>query len=304
MLLLLSSLNAAPKKIHLIWLHDPNHFWEKDWLPEILSEVHCEIDELADTNCEQFLDNSIFIIPDIPSNKCKQHFSRCRAMGLKFGIIHLSDEFYAGSDDFYKHAVFVLRNYWHKKYLNMDNVSFFPLGYTYKFWNNFTGQITDSSHRKYTWSFPGHANKSTRLHMLANMILVPNYFVHDTSVARALASEQYRDLLLDSIFVPCPKGNWNIDSFRVTESLECGCIPIVETHPFDYYAKLLGSHPFPSVYTWDEAPALIAQLLANPEKLEKLRIDCYEWWQNYKKDLKARLALLIETSFASDQFLQ
>jgi len=299
-LLLPNVVEAALDKVHLIWLCNPRDgYWERDWIPEILSELNCEIVEIVDINFEVFLDNTIFIVPGVNSTQYGQHCLKYHEMDLRFGVIHLGDETYRCLTDFYQHAAFVLRNYWHKKYLNAANVSFFPLGYTYEFWNNFTGQIQDSFHRKNSWAFVGFSYRSTRPFMLANMKRVPGSLIHDTALPNTppLASAQYRDVLLDSIFIPCPMGQGNLDSFRVTEALECGCIPIVEKYPLDYFSKLFGSYPFPSVNTWEEAPDLVVAYLSDPEKLERLRMSCYTWWQNYKMDLKKRIAALVEEAF-------
>jgi hypothetical protein len=66
----------------------------------------------------------------------------------------------------------------------------------------------------------------------------------------SLSIEEYRNLFLNTTFMPCPKGCWNFDCFRVCEALECGCISIVEKIPFDYFQRLMGDYPFLAVNTW------------------------------------------------------
>jgi hypothetical protein len=134
--------------------------------------------------------------------------------------------------------------------------------------------------------------------MIQNMRKIPKYYIHETfdfNAPDALSAANYRDLLLESIFVPCPRGWWNLDSFRLSEALECGCIPIVENAPFDYFSRLFGeSYPFPSLTSWNELTRIIRPLLAQPERLEKLRQDCYTWWINYKAKEKEHIAKLVE----------
>ena len=84
----------------------------------------------------------------------------------------------------------------------------------------------------------------------------------------SLSTVNYRQLMLDTIFIPCPTGWWNLDSFRVYEALECGCIPIVEKQPLDYFRKFFPDHPFIAVDSWDQAPQQIKLLMDNPAELE------------------------------------
>ena len=52
--------------------------------------------------------------------------------------------------------------------------------------------------------------------------------------------DKYLDIIKDSIFfVPCPRGNKSVDSFRFFETLESGSIPIVEEED-GYWEKILG----------------------------------------------------------------
>jgi len=91
----------------------------------------------------------------------------------------------------------------------------------------------------------------------------------------------------DSIFVPCPAGWQNLESFRTWEALEAGCIPIVERRPqFDYYAALCEDYPFPSVTDWAEAAPVLEM---SDTDLEALRQRCADWWQERKAALRARI---------------
>ena len=84
--------------------------------------------------------------------------------------------------------------------------------------------------------------------------------------------------------------------------MECGCIPIVEKYPLDYFEKLMGKYPFLAVNSWDEAPALIEKFLEDPVRLEALRAECYAWWLEHKKTLQREIADLVQESFfSSDQ---
>jgi hypothetical protein len=99
-------------------------------------------------------------------------------------------------------------------------------------------------------------------------------------------------VLTDTVFVLCPRGNWNMESTRMSESLEHGAIPILEKgwgdetegQP-DYYRSRcwqMENHPAPTVERWQDAPALMEELLDDPEALDALQQRIIEWWARYK----------------------
>ncbi|HSX04700.1 MAG TPA: exostosin family protein [Rhabdochlamydiaceae bacterium] len=282
----------------MIWQVPKEGFCETDWLKEVLAGI--DFNEIEDGKWSVFKDNSIIIASNDKKKKCKRYYDELAKRKCKFAIIQISDERYAIPDDFYRQATFVLRHYWHENY--GKNVTAFPLGYKSGFLRHFSGkELNDASHRKYVWSFAGQIKKSTRGPMIESMKKIPHYHIYETFTfhdPNALSPENYRALLLNTIFVPCPRGWSNLESFRVYEALETGCIPIVEKDSGDYFGKLLGSYPFPSVESWEEAPALIQNLLANPMELEKLRSHCHDWWMEYKKQLKLDIAKVIKESFS------
>lgn len=298
--LFLFALQRGETTVHVIWQIDKNHFYESDWVEEVLSKVH--YNEIIDGNYEIIENNSIVIICLHDNTKYREYFAEYDKKQFKYAIVHVGDELYGHPTDCYANAQFVLRNYWHKKFLNQKNVYAFPVGYKREFWKNATKSIKNSKERKYTWSFAGQiVHKPTREAMIIHLKTVPNYFIHETFTwadPNSLSTNDYRELLLNTIFVPCPTGWWNLDSFRIGEALECGCIPIVEKKPFDYFSRLFsGKYPFLAVDTWDKAPALINELLANPIKLEQTRQRCHRWWLSRKKTMKNKVAQLSSASF-------
>lgn len=273
-------------QVTLIWQVDKKGICETDWLKELLSGL--DYTEIDDGKWTIFKDRAIIVVSNEKKKKCKKYFDKLSKMHYKFGVIQLGDEFYSIPADFYEKCSFALRHYWHERY--GQNVAAFPLGYKQGFLNQDGPlHLNDSSHRKYVWSFAGQIEKSTRIAMINSMKKVPHYFIHETKQffdPNALPSNEYRELLLNSIFIPCPRGWANLESFRIYEALECGCIPLVEKGEVDYFEKLLGDYPFPSLSSWDEAPFLIRTLLANPMALEELRCKCALWWKEHKKQVK------------------
>ncbi len=284
----------SQEKISVIWQVDKAGIWESDWIKEVLAGVDYE--EIQDGRFSVFKNRSIIIVSADHKSKRKKYFKSLQNKKYTFGVIQLSDETYAVPDDFYKKAAFILRNYWHKN--GAQKTVAFPLGYKRGFWDGCSSKAPlPLEKRKYTWSFAGQIEKSTRIAMINSMKKVSSYHVHEINSfgdTNSLGTEAYRQLLQESIFVPCPKGWWNLDSFRVYEALECGCIPIVEKAPLDYFTKFLGPHPFLSVENWEEAPALMEELLSHPDKLKEQQEKTTAWWINYKAEMIKKVATLVE----------
>lgn len=283
----------------LIWLNTKegaHHWWEHDWVQEICNGL--VVKEIYDPAHNQFIDKAILVVSVMfkkDSKKVFDYIEQYKQRKLKFIIIHLSDEFYATDTSFYKFAPLVIRNYWHKKYKNLSNVVFFPLGYRKEFCPSEppAGSLNNANHRKYLWSFAGQVTKSTRQEMIKNMLKIKKGFTHiiDSFGSNAsLGPVEYRNLLLQTTFVPCPRGWSNFESYRVYEALECGAIPIVEKEfTNDYFANLLGKYPFPALQKWHEVEKLISFYANNPMLLENLQMNCYRWWMQYKVRLYQEL---------------
>lgn len=289
---------GAQQKIHLIF-QVGDGCWERDWIREVFSKV--EYEEIWDGNWEIIKDRSVIVTSQANLEKCQAYFNKLHHQNCKFGILHLSDEQYIHDLGMYKDAIFILRNYWHKDFLNDTKIHCFALGYKNKFWEDVDNKEYKSAiDRKYIWSFAGQVNKSSRMAMVKALKQVRRSFLFTTSHfadPAGLNVVDYRNLLLDTIFVPCPRGNWNLDTFRLYEALECGCIPIIEKTPLDYFSKFYGPHPFLVVSSWREAPRLIKELLSNPDQLEGLREKCFAWWVSYKARLQTEMVDLTQTLF-------
>jgi hypothetical protein len=304
-LFLLLSISAFAHKIPLVWQVDRDKFWEEDWLHDVLNGA--ELVTIDDGHYEKFIDNSIVVFSSYHNTEgCTEYFEEMHKRGYTFGIINLSDERELGPSTFYPYAAFVFRNYWRNDFDGQTNVVTFPLGYGPGFWEGGKKEPGKACYREYTWSFSGMVLKRpTREAMINNMKKVPNYFFLETtnwgrSDSKSLTVSECRELMLKTIFVPCPGGWANMDSFRVYESLECGCIPIVERFPHDYFRSFFPDHPFLTVDSWEEVPGLIQAYIADPEALEKKRLECYAWWKEYKQNMSQNLVSIIKEKLCSE----
>lgn len=293
---------------NLIWLIDPddqNYCWERDWIHEILSLVQYR--EIFDYNI--ILQNAIIVINRSVQN-LNLYFEKYEKKELDYIVIHLGDEAYTDDKEFYKneHCKYILRNYFTLKYVKNEKILFFPLGYKVGFWNDKQEFINyDIFHRKYLWTFCGQL-KSNRYIMINTLKKMTEYrcaLYSDNSEwdkIKPLSITKYRDILSNSIFAMCPQGGCNIDTYRLQEALECGCIPIVpistKYQPYDYYDKLFNMKtPFIKIDDWNNINDLIKKYLKDTINLEKYRKELGEWWFQYKLNLKVLLQKKLKEVF-------
>jgi hypothetical protein len=198
------------------------------------------------------------------------------AAGVRFQILHLSDEFCADPLDFYRlpGCLGVVRNY--SRSGTRDALTI-PLGY------HWTPTTQSTAARTTIWSFAG-TDWNGRGKALAALPPAKSHLslFYTWEDQAALNKEAYLKLLSESIFAPCPAGN-NPETFRLYEALECGTIPLV-----------VGQNPCPGIpllplKTWEEAAACMTYLLAHPDRLEAYREALRKAWASLKTALQSQM---------------
>lgn len=267
-------------------------FPEVAWLKRLLPGYSVELIEDADQS--QVIPNSIVVCKRL----ARLSPALLRSIAATPGMIlfHISDEWYLDRLAPYRCFVHVLRNYHHSA-LRQNGITQIPVGPSRS--HNGKLGIKPSGERCYRWCFAGNL-ASTRRSMVRHLEVIKPNFTHVTGTrnqsAAWLGPDEYLSILSDSMFVPCPMGNVNLESFRLYEALDCGAIPIVEKRPFlDYFSQLFGPHPLPSVLNWKEAPALIRSLCADPMRLQNKQTEIREWWQQFE----ARVSLQVTSAVNS-----
>ena len=243
---------------------------EDDWIKEILGPLVS--DHITDTRHEVVLDNAILLDAFICSYD-PSYYERFK--GKNAFLIHFLDEGYAGRYEIYKNFRGVIRCFWSDVF-DERYVMKMPLGYCRGLGRG-GAAVLPSTQRKYVWSFVGESGKATRPDAIHALTGLEQHFLLSTgSPARdsgagpgggapqRLGPREFSQLLSNTIFAPCPMGNVNIECFRTYEALEWGAIPIVEKRwGLDYYRKLLGEHPMPTVRSWSEARRMAQALMRN-----------------------------------------
>ena len=214
-------------------------------------------------------------------------------------IIQLADEFHTETNEI--HNLFsnicnlFLREHRHKSqlYTYEENIINIPLGYWNGFLNNKTKEFKKPIERKYNWSWVGSLKKD-RYHMIYNFwyiwknIVVTNAYLHP--------SEIY-EIYSDSIFVPCGKGNFSLDCYRLYEATRSGAIPVVVGQSeeieviFSFFGKI---PPWIFAQTWEDAVSKCQEIEGNFEKLEEMQTENTFWWNDTIRKLQFKIQEALE----------
>lgn len=183
-----------------------------------------------------------------------------------------------------------------------DKTFYIPLGYTDRVGRLLEHQASTKSHnhnqkiteRKYKWSFCGQSLKRDRELMLRYLKNCQPNFVYRSDGAghsEMLSGEDYWKIMTQSIFIPCPLGNINTDTYRLFEALESGAIPIIlksyASQPYDYYKNLLGDHPIPTFLHWKEVEIFLETI--NVSSVQELSEKISKWYIGFKLNLKLKI---------------
>ncbi len=207
----------SPGRPTIVWQIPLDAAWESDWVRYLLSGL--DATELVDGRHAHFIDGCIVVDNHLDQRKRDYYFEMLRR-GYRFVLFHLSDEHYHDDYAAYGFANFAIRNYWSRSHASDRSVMSVPLGTM----NGFRGEFERTTRdRRHIWAFAGNVRKSTRAGMMTAMATVKRGYCR----TRPLTIGQYAEILSHAVFAPCPAGWENLDSFRVCEALEAGCIPIV-----------------------------------------------------------------------------
>jgi hypothetical protein len=267
----------------LIWHADD--LVEQDWLRFLFDDLIEQ--EVLDLDFARFDDNSIHVVSsnESPLPACKPYFEKLRARCKNIVLVHVSDEYFSGGYQAYKYFDLAIR--WNHTYMaSHPGILTVPLGYP----NRTGNSVRPLDQRQYVWSFVGEI-KSSRIAMAAAFNGFTPQFLTDSLVPNCkLTKSQFDAVLEDTVFAPCPMGNVTIDTGRIYESLEFGCIPLVELRlGLDYYKNLFGPNPLPAFRNWTDARRFAEATFNDKAALMRLQAEIRNWWTSYKTDIRAQV---------------
>jgi hypothetical protein len=276
--------------------------YEGDWLLELLGHPTDATIESVKFDKPPPDDCPIVILQKPHIDVITFMLERWDSFGKKFMILHLSDEHCDDSLEAYKldGCVKVLRFY-QREVPCSEKVTILPLGYHWtrrEPHQDILIKTPKLPFRQTGWSFMGTdwGCRKTLLKPLLDLESVKNQtrFLATWKDPDAFTREQYLEVMLDSVFVPCPDGQ-NPETFRFYEALEFGCIPLlVRTERnaawVDWVCEHLQLLPLDS---WEDAAQLVAHLIKEKTMLEAYRNKVMIAWMSWKK-------ALFECSFKTD----
>ena len=280
---------------------DAQNAYERAWLEELLgNNIPFRVVKLLDG--VQMPEKPIVIVQKPHLELYNQLFGVWEQEKFPYYVLHLSDEFGNDNISFYKNSMClgVVRTYPRSDIPDSlkSKVLVLPLGYH---WTSSEGSEDPLNKtprlpfRSTIWSFYGTGWQDRRKLLEPLSSIQPNslLLVDSWESPDKLTKNQYIARLLDTVFVPCPRGN-NVETFRLYEALECGCIPIyVKTGGDDLYVKMLqdelGLLP---VSSWEEASKLMEHLWKEKSLLETYRNSVLTQWRVWKNKLKEKMKAL------------
>ena len=280
--------------------------FELDWLCEILDVQETDINIVR--NFEDFkTDKNSLVICNHAVNY-RVCLDALRANSRQYGVFLLSDENLIETCEWLHDptCLFSIRNYIHPMYFSHPKVTTIGLGYKKDFKKYLTHK--PSEERYNAWVFAGTPHGERRKMLDVFELIKPNQ-THECSgfcSADALATRGYAEMMNDAVFALCPPGQDSMDSFRIYEALEAGCIPIalartakMPIYP-SYWHTIVQSaetHKIPFIIedTWEMCAKKVDTLLINSTQ-SILQKECTEFWvtvkQKWKNIVKAKTNFL------------
>ncbi len=292
---------------------DSRTFWEYEWLREVFRPGPYPVQFRVDAARRHFTDDALLVVHRPDTGPERTYIEEYTRRGLRFGLIHLGDEWLKDE----RHAAYqnetmrvVFRNYWRPSYPESSpRVVAFPLGCKSGFVQALEGRALarTAADRPHLWSFAGRIVRSERQRAIAAVRTeLGAGYEHSIPVWDAptsLSTQDYAALMLDSLFVPIPVGNVNIECFRMYEALEAGCIPIAvestDRQPHPYYRRLFQADdlPFPQIRDWETDLPQLGLSRWSPEQREEVRVACYTWYQERKRRTRSRVHRALVQAF-------
>jgi hypothetical protein len=270
--------------VKLVWHADD--LIEGDWLRDIFGSL---IDsEVIDLDLTCFDDDTIHVVSINwrPLSGYEAYFRECRARCKHIVLFHASDEWFCGGYSLYRYFDLVIRNF--QTYLARDaGILTIPEGYPD---HTRIGPTLPADKRRWVWSFSGQIKASRVAMHTALRGFAPNFVSRTNMDGKKLTKAEYDALLGETVFSPCPMGNVVIETWRLYESLELGCIPLVETRvSLDYYGRLFGPNPIPAFDNWPQARRYAENLFSDRPGLLLKQNELRKWWTAQKAKLRVEV---------------
>ncbi len=295
-----SSVIAPDKQKKVIYTFTETYnSMECDWLKELL-QADLEFRGIRTIPLGQTITPPPLCIVQRPNmDFWKNLFAFWNGLGQTFYAIHFSDEHAAIPDpiEWYSYAACkgVIRNYPRADVPVAPHILTVPLGYA----RGRAGpkQQRSSAERGLVWAFEG-TNWAGRGKLLEG--LRGTSVKHHMELRGEWREETpydagaYCALLDNTKAVPVLAGN-NVETFRMWEALEHGCVPLYVRQAGDdaYWSFLTAKLPIYAVPSWETAADTLKVLTENDMVLDMYRATLVGKWAEWKTELKTKIAELL-----------
>eukprot|EP00050_Salpingoeca_kvevrii_P023103 m.138036 g.138036 ORF g.138036 m.138036 type:complete len:445 (+) comp9943_c0_seq5:175-1509(+) len=189
-----------------------------------------------------------------------------------------------------------------------DSFVYVPLGSRSEFPEIQPDEIRPASERKYTCSVMAGATDASRRVLFQALeddqrIPAEKKFLHlskwhpELTNEEYIPPERYREILLQTIFAPCPKGQ-SLETYRLYEVLEAGAIPIIDLAHGEARTLLPPEYfdaPMVFVESWSAVVDVMLELLHDPVALDARQAALRDWYQAYMRGFVQRLEDVLES---------
>lgn len=293
--------------VTVIWHNEPSDSsacYETDFIRYLIrptSERTIPHDKLAGT--EDLSRDDALVFTTSRPDQLSAALPQISLSNPRIVILHLSDTYTRTTSlhGYPLEAQLILRNYYTPSLDGKPEVLFLPLGYQQCFWKlqrpSLDNVPSKKIERQYPWSFAGKTDhRQEAITKFEGRVKVKGEVVSTRfwNDPEGLPIIKYRNLIMDTWFVPCFQAGPRCESFRVWETLEGGAIPIIEDD--GELDKLISNSGFARVAPWCRVRNHEWDRIEWDEwweKKEEIRMKCLSWWQSYKihlrKEIKRRL---------------
>lgn len=260
-----------------------DHLLEYSWLRELCGDGLETVENLP-VDHEPLSTGPVFILIHPHMEEYLRVFSTYQALDKPFYVIHLSDEGCQDPVDWYTMSACkgVVRCY-PRADCKQEKVLTIPLGPYRR-----AKEQKLLTQRNLVWTFFGTKWKNREALLEPWKGVTPNAhtFYDSWMDAKNLSADAYSKLCLNSMFVPCPRGQ-NVETFRFYEALDHGCIPIYVREPGDdEYFNLISKHlPMINFANWIQPLGFIQNLFKNTQVFMQYYQEMSTAWIRWKKQL-------------------
>ena len=277
----------------LIWnTHiDNSSFWgeyhrlnSKMWIFDLLKNV--KIEEINDLSSVKT--NDSVIIVDSELYQKKNFYNKFFNEFKNIYLFHLGDE--GGRVDtnfFYSNFKHIFRTFYLNSFSKKTKITCIPIGYK----SGLKKNLKKINERKYVWNFLGTIHGASRYDLIhQNKNIKPHYLniTNKFNANNSLSSEDYYKIMGNTIFSLVSHGYYHPETYRLYESIESGCIPIIE-NPHNFFDLFLPNNPMIKINLWKDASEIIKKLKNDEKQKIELSYSIQNWWEEYKKNLRNKI---------------